>query len=259
MVRPKPKNSRRSSTRSLVEVLGPPTDKALIVELLKELHHIVLDTATELGVSMADRRRAVQDALKDPKRHRPSETTMRSNQRMSSILNRWRNDKRYRRPDGTPRVLSIEGKGATFQTLARRFVPEMPLSDAVHLICENAEVTRLKGNKIALVGSPVMMMQKTPEVTLAALVLQIRRLTETRIHNATIPAHVAIGRFERVVWGVLSEKEFQGFSQSIRQQLQDVCDRVDQSVRPLTVSRKRGGLSTCGLGLYVFKDDGIVD
>jgi hypothetical protein len=259
MVRPKLKNPRRSSKRSLVEVLGPPTDKALIVDLLKELHHLVLDTAAELGVSMADRRRAVQYALKDPKRGRPSETTMRSNQRMSSILNRWRNDKRYRRPDGTPRVLSIEGKGATFQTLARRFVPEMPLSDAVHLMCENAEVTRLRGNKIALVGSPVMMTQKTPEVTLAALILQIRRLTETRIYNATMPPHVAIGRFERVVWGILSDKEFQDFSQSMRQQLQDVCDRVDQSVRPMTVSRKHRTMTTCGLGLYVFKDDGIVD
>ena len=40
------------------------------------------------------------------------------------------------------------------------------------MICENAEVTRLKGNKIALVGSPVMMTQKTPEVTFALIGLE---------------------------------------------------------------------------------------
>ena len=92
--------------------------------------------------------------------YRPSDATMRSNQGVSAILNRWRNDNRYRRPDGTPRVLSIGGKGATLETLARRFVPQMAVTDVVAMICENAEVTRLKGNKIALVGSPVMMTAK---------------------------------------------------------------------------------------------------
>jgi hypothetical protein len=178
---------------------------------------------------------------------------------VAALLTRWRNDKRYRRPDGTPRVLPIAGKGVTLATLARRFVPQMAVADVVDMICENAEVTRLKGNKIALVGSPVMMAQKTPEVTLASLILRIRRLTETMIHNATIPAHVTDdGRFERIVWGELTDKEFQAFSQSLRQQLQDLCDRVDQGVRPPTYSRKRRAMSSCGLGLYVFKDDDTI-
>jgi hypothetical protein len=252
------KRSRRSLKRSPVEVLGPPTDMTLIFGLLKELQHLVLDTAEELGVSKANRRRVIQHALKDPKRARPSETTMRSNLGMASVLNRWRNDKRYRRPDGTPRVLSIEGKGATLQALARRFVPEMPLRAVVDMICENAEVTRLKGNKIALVGSPVMMTQKTPEVTLASLILRIRRITETILHNAAIPPHETTGRFERMVSGELSDKEFQEFAQSIRQQLQDVCDRVEPGLRPSPRLRARPPMRSCGLGLYVFKDDGNV-
>jgi Family of unknown function (DUF6502) len=252
------KRSRRSLKRSPVEVLGPPTDTTLILGLLKELQHLVLDTAEELGVSRADRRRVIQHALKDPKRARPSETTMQSNLWVASILNRWRNDKRYRRPDGTPRVLSIEGKGATLQALARRYVPEMPLRAVVAMICGSAEVTRLKGNKIALIGSPVMMMQKTSEVTLAYLILGIRRLTETIIHNATIPPHETGGRFERVVFGELSDKEFQEFAQSARQPLQDVCDRMDQRLRSSTRVRARPPMKSCGLGLYVFKDDGNI-
>jgi hypothetical protein len=258
MVRPKLKSSRRRTQRRLVEVLGPPTDTALILGLLKELQHIVLDTAAELGVSAADRRRAMQGALKERKRARPSETTMQSNLAMALILNRWRNDRRYRRPDGTPRVLPIEGQGVTFEGLVQRFVPEMPLAHVVGMICENAEVTRLTGNKIALVGSPVMMTQKTPEVTLASLILRIRRLTETIIHNATLPPHVTTGRFERMVSGELSEKEFKQFSQSVRQQLQDLCDRVDHGLRPSTRVRARLPMKSCGLGLYVFKDDGDI-
>jgi len=258
MVNPRTKNPRRNLKRRLVEVLGPPTDSRLILNLIKEMHHIVLDTAAQLGVSPKDRRRAIQLALKDPKRLRPSAVTMRSHHGMAVILNRWRNDQRYRQPDGTPRVLPIEGKGVTLETLARRFVPQMALSDVVAMICENAEVTRLKDNKIALLGSPVMMAQKTPEVTLASLILRIRHLTETIIHNATIPAHSSAGRFERVVTGELSDKEFQEFSQSVRQQLQDLCDQVDQSVRPPAPLRKRRAMNSCGLGLYVFKDDGNI-
>jgi hypothetical protein len=258
MAKLKAKNLRRSLKRRLVEVLGPPTDTRLMVDLVKELHHIVLDTAAELGVSAKDRRRAMQLALKEPKRLRPSAATMRSNRGVAVMLNRWRNDKRYRRPDGTPRVLPIEGKGVTLETLARRFVPQMAVTDVVAMICENAEVTRLKGNKIALVGSPVMMTQKTPEVTLASLILRVRHLTETIIHNATIPAHSTAGRFERVVTGELTDKEFQEFSQSVRHQLQDLCDRVDQRLRPPAHSPKRRAMQGCGLGLYVFKDDGHI-
>ena len=58
------------------------------------------------------------------------------------------------------------------------------------MICENAEVTRLKGDKIALIGSPVMMTPKTPEITVASLILRFRHLAETSVHNAAIPANV---------------------------------------------------------------------
>ena len=91
------------------------------------MHHIVLDTAAELGVSAKDRRRAIQLAVKEPKRPRPSETTHAVNQGVAPILNSLAQRKRFLRPDGTPRVLSIEGKGVTLETLARRFVPQRRL------------------------------------------------------------------------------------------------------------------------------------
>ena len=185
---------------------------------------------------------------------------MRSNQRVAVILNRWRKEKRFLRPDGTPRVLPIQGKGVTLETLARQFVPQMALSEVVDLICENAEVTRLKGHKIALVGSPVMMMPKTPEIILAALIYRFRRLAETTVFNATIPANVkGTGRFERIVTGELSDKEFRAFSQSVRQQLQDLCDRVDAGIKqPKQTGKARAKGTTCGIGLYVFRDDGNI-
>jgi hypothetical protein len=255
----KAKNPRRGAKRRLIDVIGPPTDRRLIVDLLKEMHHMAIDTGAQLGVSAKEQRQSMEMALKDATRSRPSEMTMESNRGVALILNRWRNDSRYRSGDGTPRVLAIKGKGATLQTLVRRCAPETPLREVVSLICENAEVVRLKDDRIALVGSPVMMLQKAPEVTLAGLIMRIRRLTETIVHNSSIPAHVIDnGRFERVVSGELSAREFQVFAQSIRQQLQDLCDRVDERLRPPINSRKRRSQNTCGIGLYVFKDDGNI-
>ncbi len=44
MAQPKKKGTRRRWKPRLVEVLGPPTDSRLIVDLLQEMHHIVLNT-----------------------------------------------------------------------------------------------------------------------------------------------------------------------------------------------------------------------
>jgi hypothetical protein len=134
------KNTRKSLKRRVRSVQGPPTDRRRIVDLLKEMHNVVLDTPAELGVSAADRRRALALAGKDKRRRRPS--------------------------------LSIQPRG---------------------------------------------------------------RLA-----------------------GVLTDGEFRVFSQSIRQQLKDLCDRVDagiQQPRPRGKTRATQGKS-CGIGVYVFRDDG---
>src|SRR5450631_1136093 len=133
------KNTRRSLKRRVLAVLGPPTDRRLIVDLLKEMHGIVLDTAAQLGVSATDRRRALALVGKDKKRSRPSSSTIQPSSGLAGVLARWRFDKRYLRPDGSPRVLSIRGKGATFETLARPFVPTLPVEEVVEMICKNAE------------------------------------------------------------------------------------------------------------------------
>jgi len=260
MAKAKRKTPRAAVKRRAAAALSAPADRTLIIELLKEMHHLVLDAAAEIGVSAKDRKRAMKLAAKDSSRTRPSERTMKANYGIAGLLNRWRNDKRFQRPDGTPRVLSIRGKGATFETLARKFVPQLTVNELVDMVCENAEVTRLKRKKIALVGSPVMMTPKTPEITLASLILRLRRMTGTIVHNASIPSRFnPTGRFERLVTGELSDSEFREFAQSVRQPMQDLCDRVDAGIRQPSQSRKaRGKAKTCGIGLYVFRDDGDI-
>jgi hypothetical protein len=260
MAKAKQKAPRRMSQRRNAVALRAPSDRALAIELLKEMHHLILDAAEELGVTAQDAKRAMDLAAKDPRRSRPSEPIMKINYGIAMLLNHWRNDKHYQRPEGTPRVLSIHGKGATLATLARTFVPKMQLNELIAMVCENAEVTRLKGGRIALVGSPVMMTPKIPEITLASLALRLRRLTGTVLHNAALPAKSKVnGRFERIVTGELTEREFREFAQSVRQPMQDLCDRVDAGIRqPRPARRARGEGRACGVGLYVYRDDGEI-
>jgi hypothetical protein len=245
-----------SERKRLSRVIGVPTNRALLISLLQELHRLVLDVGSELGIPERDRRHAIELTMADKKRSRPSQAVMQNELSIAGLLAKWRTDKRYRNDDGTPHALPIMGKGATLQTLAREYVPEMPIRKLVDLICLQSEVTRLKGNKVALVGSPVIMTEKTPELTLAALIIRIRRLTGTMMHNAAIPVGVKnTGRFERMVSGHLSDRDFQKFGMAIRMQLQDVCDRVDSGMRqPKGQGKTRGKKG--GVGIYVFREDG---
>jgi hypothetical protein len=226
-----------------------------MVGLLRELHQLVLDTGAELGVSPEDAHRAVWDAVNDPSRDRLSAATMRSNEGLADMLHRWRNERRYRRPDGTPRVIPIKGKGVTLESLARRFVPAMPFPSVVEELCNCAEVARLDGDRVALIGSSVMMTQKTPEYVLASLIVRLRRLRENALVNAAVPLKRADGWFDRVVTGVFTGQEFEAFSKDARRHLQLTCDRIDHRLKPPGDAKPGKGMRVGGFGVYVFRDD----
>ena len=138
MAKPRRKTVRRVVKRRPVAAVGAPADRTLMVELLKEMHPIMLDAAAQIGVCAEDRDCALKLAAKDPIRARPSERTLRAEYCIARLLNRWRNDKHFQCPDGTPRVLPIFGKIATFATLARRFVLQLAVSELADMIYEDA-------------------------------------------------------------------------------------------------------------------------
>ena len=60
---------------------------------------------------------------------------------IADLLSSWRRDRRYVDPDGSPRVLPIKGKGASLQSLARKFVPDMSVSEVLAAITRHGEAT----------------------------------------------------------------------------------------------------------------------
>ena len=80
-------------------------------------------------------------------------------------------------------MLAIAGPGATFEGLARRFLPDMPLTQVVSMACETAEVATRPGAKIALLGSILVKLVKSKEKYLAHAIRQTDQLLQTILHN----------------------------------------------------------------------------
>ncbi len=83
-----------------------------------------------------------------------------------------------------PRVLKMEGDGATFEALARRFLPGVPLADVVALACRTANVGTLPGGRIALYGDTMVNLTKRRDGVLAQNIMHVRQIFDTCLYNA---------------------------------------------------------------------------
>jgi hypothetical protein len=157
--------------------------------------------------------------------------TVRAGLGVGSILLEWSRRAPYLDSDGKPRVLSIAGSGATFESLARRFLPHMPLKEVVALACEKSEVVIRPGNRIALLGSILVKLGDSREMYLAHAIRQIDQLLQTLLHNRRVVRNnPERGRMERVVIGVISRANFRSFMDELRPQIYDLLLGVDSSI-----------------------------
>ena len=200
-------------------------------DLAVELYTLVRLALGEFGVTRGEQRRALErsSALKAPPN--VSGRIVRAQLGVGEILLEWSRKAPYLDSEGKPRVLSIAGPGATFESLARRFLPNLRLEDVVALACENSEVLPRPGNRIALLGSILVKPGDTREKYLAHAIRQIDQLLQTLLHNWRVKRNsTERGRMERVVIGVISRANFKAFMDELRPQIYDLLLRVDSSI-----------------------------
>jgi hypothetical protein len=233
-----------------------PSKRELLLKLAQELQEMTIESMEGLGLSRKEQMVTYRRASRGGgSKERPSTRLMDRISGIADLLSSWRRDRRYVQPDGSPRVLPINGKGASLETLARKFVPEMSVSQVLTAITRHGEATAYQGDKVALVGGSVLLTPKTAEMTLALLVNRIRRVSKTLEHNVSLPeGSKGAARFERHVFGVLSEREFNEYARIMRTQLQDLCDRAESGLE-LAADKKGRKRKACGIGIFVFRDD----
>ena len=96
-------------------VMGPPTDRALMLNLAVEMNHIAQDVFLKLGVSPDEQRTAALRARKTKGRLRPSARLMAAITGTGDVLSTWRRDRRYRTSDGSHQ----RGRGRPIDVAAR--------------------------------------------------------------------------------------------------------------------------------------------
>jgi hypothetical protein len=210
---------------------GKPSVTQTAEDLAVELYTLVRLALGELGVTRAQQLRALARSRRLKSPPSVSGRTVRAGLGVGSILLEWSRRARYLDSDGKPRVLSIAGSGATFESLARRFLPHMPLNEVVALACEKSEVVIRPGNRIALLGSILVKLGDSREMYLAHAIRQIDQLLQTLLHNRrVVRKNPESGRMERVVIGVISRANFRPFMDELRPQIYDLLLGVDSSI-----------------------------
>src|SRR5271155_387747 len=200
-------------------------------DLAVELYTVVRLALGEFGVTRAQQRRALERSGALKTSPNVSGRILRAQLGVGEILLEWSRKAPYLDSEGKPRVLSIAGPGATFESLARRFLPNLPLEEVVALACENSEVLIRPGNRIALMGSILVKPGDTREKYLAHAIRQIDQLLQTLLHNWRVKRNsTEKGRMERVVIGVISRANFKPFMDELRPQIYDLLLRVDSSI-----------------------------
>lgn len=253
---PTPKRRPRRAAAGL----GPPLDRAFLLKLAIEMNQITQDVLSKLKVTPKEQRIAAVQARRTKKRAWPSARLMAAINGVGDVLSTWRRDKRYRGADGSPRVLSIRGKGATLESLVRKCVPQMSLEEVLTYICSHGEAILYKEDRVALLGSAAVITQRTPEMTLAWLLTQFRHVADTTLRNTSVPAHLVkgTGMFQRQVAGWLSEKDFRLYTKEVFPQLQELCAQLEAGLSIDRRAKPRPNRKECGVGIFVYQDTGRI-
>jgi hypothetical protein len=229
-------------------------------ELAVELYTSVRLALGELGVTRAQQRRALERSAHLRSAPKVSGRIMRTRLGVGGILLEWSRKAPYLDSEGKPRVLAVTGPGATFESLARRFLPDVSLAEVVAQACENSEVVTRPGNRIALLGSILVKLGDSREKYLAHAVRQIDQLLQSLLHNWHVQ-HKSTdrGRMERMVTGVISRANFEAFMNELRPQIYDLLLRVDSSIERNQPKSGRGlrAASAVSVSVYVNQDDDL--
>jgi Family of unknown function (DUF6502) len=235
--------------------------KATVIEdLAVELYTIAHLGLRRFGLTAAEHRRALDRASRLKVIPPTSGPLLRDALSLSALLLEWSRSPQYVDAKGHPRVLSIKGGGATFETLARQFLPKMPLANVINLACATTEVSKLPKGNIALVGGSMVSAAGSNAGALAHAVRQIDQLLETSLYNAHLKLHqLTQGRMQRLVVGVISRAECKDLMRELRPPIADLLARVESFVeqrRP----RNRKALKTAtaiSVGVYLSEENDL--
>jgi hypothetical protein len=253
------KAAAKSTSGSRKAARSRASERERLDPLALELFAIVSNALKQYGVSPLRQRTLFERVLRGAPVTPTSGPMLDQFRGLSDLIAAWLEGTAYVDAAGRPKVLAIEGRGATFASLARKFLPEKAVAEVVKLACDTTNVGTLPNGKIALYGDQMVNFSRDEQSALAQTICHVKRLFDTCLHNVQIARDDAPGaRLERMVAHVISATDFNAFQRAIRPQLHNLCEYADTLLKS-SAGRPRGKLQrgTAGIGLYVYYDDSI--
>ena len=211
----------------------------------------------EFGTTRAEFERTWRRSRREKRVPAASGPLLSDIRRVGDIIEQWSRSPAYTESDGKPRVLSVAGPGATFETLARRALPKMALARVVELAQEVGEVGLQPGGKIALFGSIFIGLKSSEERQLAHLVRAVVGLLANGVHNRrNANKHQDEGLISRISTGVIAADKLPSLVGEVRPRIYDLLLGLESSFesRAPRTARELKNASLVSVSAYVSED-----
>jgi hypothetical protein len=250
------KKAAGSSSSGSVEAAGGTLSGRTAHEALAlELYGVIGAALNQYGLAPSEQKRLFGQSQRRSQTKQMSAELLEQIRRLSDLLTTWFEEPPYVDSVGAPRVLKIAGERATFETLAKRFLPGVSTAEVVALACRTANVGTLPGGRIALYGDAFVKFPRNRDGVLAQSIMHVRQIFDTCLYNAhRDPDDDKPGRQERIVTHLLSTMEFEKFQGEVRGQLHDLCERLDRLLKSAAERsiRQKQPRAQAGIGIYVY-------
>ena len=171
------------------------------------------------------------------------------------VIAGWRRDSAFHGEAGVPAVLQIDGQGATFSELVRRYSGDIPVRAVLDELVRNGSVT-VSESQVRLADRGLPSTDESGK--LALLGSDVSDLVDTVAYN--LQAEADRRRFQRkVMYDNLSREAVAEFRRISAQRSQQVLEEFDRWLarhdRDVSGSTAGSGRVRAGVGMYFFEEE----
>lgn len=176
--------------------------------------------------------------------------------RAARIIAAWRREDNFLDAEGNPASLPMEGTGATFSELVKRFSGDVPARAILDELIRVGAVERLEDGRVCLLTRAYVPASSDAD-KLHILGTDVRHLIKTIEHNLQPDP---IGPFfqRKVAYDNLPDEVLPEFRQLSVKRAQTLLEKLDrwlaQRDRDVTPTVKGAGRNRAGLGIYYFEE-----
>lgn len=177
--------------------------------------------------------------------------------RAARVISGWVRDGRFAGADGGPAPLSIEGAGATFSDLVRRYSGDIPVRAVLDELDRVGAVERLEGGRVRLVDRSYVPSKGEVE-KIGILGTDVAELIATIDHNLRAEGPEPFYQ-RKVRYDNLPNEAMQELRRMVRLRAQELLETLDREIsrhdRDINPEVQGTGRRYAGVGIFYFEDE----